>query len=575
MEPMNTFLASHRAEFKSFLDNICAISTVNKSSASPIPPSYSTPLAILTRLPPTSREGFPSLPYLIDHAKNFAALVNLWLDHANQQGHIAEEDGDLLSFHRTCQDLRRRTEDCLAGAERAERPGSTLSSRWEEVVEGLESSNAQAKQARSLHSRVGSSTSTTHSQPDSPIESKQMRDLGFTDDPVIRTKSAAGRRQNSHSSVVSSAPSQHFVGTTVEDDSNTPPQSSHEDGIFGSYTIQGASASRGIYPYSAGSLSNSDISKAKDRHPSRDIPMSQIAAPRRDDARTPVRGVSASTMQSNLRHETNNLSPDERAERSWLGDMPDEHRETQIQAGSWTTEQERTWAAAGDVLVRASTSNGRPTRNANKRHALLQQQAEEMEPGEPKDWKTRASRSNGATGPAPERLPRRDWAVPTDEKGRRLVIDMAAERAAAMRAGSLVSCPTSTEGPNIQNVFDNAGLTSRTHLPVQYNTYPPGSSHSSYPTSRRESRQGSMISMGGMGSDGEEGTTALPRMQYKSAAAAVGAEIGLLDSFSSQGSTMGSAEGMGAGVAKKKKEAGSEKSVFDRIGFSKKKKPTS
>jgi hypothetical protein len=57
------------------------------------------------------------------------------------------------------------------------------------------------------------------------------------------------------------------------------------------------------------------------------------------------------------------------------------------------------------------------------------------------------------------------------------------------------------------------------------------------------------------GSDGEEGTTALPRMQYKSAVAAVGAEIGVTESYA------GSADG------KKEKE----KSVFDRIGFKKKK----
>ena len=103
---------------------------------------------------------------------------------------------------------------------------------------------------------------------------------------------------------------------------------------------------------------------------------------------------------------------------------------------------------------------------------------------------------------------------------------------------------------------------SRSHLPVQH-TYPPGSSHSSYPNSRRQSRQGSVISSQDIGSDGDEGTTALPRMQYKNAAAAVGAEIGVLES----GSYAGSASGEGSRKEK-------EKSVFDRIGFSKKKKGT-
>lgn len=554
MEPMNTFLTSHRAEFKGFLDNICAISSINNNMASPIPPSYSTPLAILTRLPPTSREGFPSLPYLIDHAKNFAALVSLWLDHANQQAHIAEEDGDLLSFHRTCLDLRQRTEDCLARAERAERPSSTLSFRWEELVEGLETASTQVTQTRSLHSRVGSSTSTNKSHPDSPIETTRNREVSFTEDPVIRTKSAAGRRQNSHSSVISSVPSAYPVsnaGDEAQYDSTTPPHSSHDESIFGSYTI--ASASRGIYPYSAGSLSNTDMSRTKDRNASRDIPAAQVA-PKRDQTRMPVHGGS---LPSHLRHEGNDHSSSSGEERSWLGDMTDETRD--VGGRAWTADRERAWIAEGEGLVRSSTSNGRPTRNANKRHAVLQQRAEEMEPGEPKDWKARSLGSNGGT--SVERLPRRDWAVPTDERQRRLVIDMAAERAAAMRAGSVVASPTSIEG--VHASFDTAAMSaSRSHLPVQH-TYPPGSSHSSYPNSRRQSRQGSVISSQDIGSDGDEGTTALPRMQYKNAAAAVGAEIGVMEGSGYAGSASGEA-------GKKDKE----KSMFDRIGFSKKKKGT-
>ncbi|EDU45047.1 ras GTPase-activating protein gap-2 [Pyrenophora tritici-repentis Pt-1C-BFP] len=76
MEPMNAFLITHRQEFKKYLDDICSISTTSQP-APPIPPSYSTPIAILHRLPPTFKEGFPSLPYLIDHSRNFAMLVNL------------------------------------------------------------------------------------------------------------------------------------------------------------------------------------------------------------------------------------------------------------------------------------------------------------------------------------------------------------------------------------------------------------------------------------------------------------------------------------------------------------------
>lgn len=139
MEPMNEFLKSHREEFKTYLDNICSISS-SASHSAPIPPSYSTPLAILQRLPPTSREGFPSLPYLIDHARNFAALVDLWVEQTrNMAPNIKETDGDLLRFHNICVSLQHRTKECLNRAEEAERPNSPLGGKWEEMVEQLQS----------------------------------------------------------------------------------------------------------------------------------------------------------------------------------------------------------------------------------------------------------------------------------------------------------------------------------------------------------------------------------------------------------------------------------------------------
>ncbi|KAJ5064978.1 hypothetical protein J3E72DRAFT_235070 [Bipolaris maydis] len=138
MEPMNAFLTSHRQEFKKYLDDICSISTTSQP-AQPIPPSYSTPIAILHRLPPTFKEGFPSLPYLIDHSRNFAMLVNLWLEHTQKSAHdIQSTDGDLLRFHNICLSLSERTKDCLNRAEPAERPSSSLSVKWEELVEQLQ-----------------------------------------------------------------------------------------------------------------------------------------------------------------------------------------------------------------------------------------------------------------------------------------------------------------------------------------------------------------------------------------------------------------------------------------------------
>jgi len=137
MEPMNQFLTAHRQLFKGFIDTICSVSPeLGLSSA--IPPSYATPITILARLPPTSREGFPSLPYLIDHARAFAELVTLWLDCPARTGKHQILDGDILRFHELCVDLQERTKQCLAKAEQAERPSSRLSLKWEELLEQLE-----------------------------------------------------------------------------------------------------------------------------------------------------------------------------------------------------------------------------------------------------------------------------------------------------------------------------------------------------------------------------------------------------------------------------------------------------
>ncbi|KAH3910004.1 hypothetical protein HBI56_128760 [Parastagonospora nodorum] len=153
MEPMNTFLTSHRLEFKKYLDDICSVSTAS-SAAVPIPPSYSTPIAILHRLPPTFKEGFPSLPYLIDHSRNFAMLVNLWLENsAKFAHHIEAGDGDLLRFHNICVSLSERTKDCLNRAEPAERPSSSLSVKWEELVEQLQGSTIETGRGAATRNR--------------------------------------------------------------------------------------------------------------------------------------------------------------------------------------------------------------------------------------------------------------------------------------------------------------------------------------------------------------------------------------------------------------------------------------
>ena len=139
MEPMNKFLNSHRQAVKDFIDHVCSIPA--ERSTNPVPASYSTPVTIQGRLSPISREGFPSLPYLIDQSRNFAGLVRLWVN-ANPLAHYAIKsgtttaaaaqsntlspnavdapplpDGDLLIFNDVCHDLQQRSDECFARVE--------------------------------------------------------------------------------------------------------------------------------------------------------------------------------------------------------------------------------------------------------------------------------------------------------------------------------------------------------------------------------------------------------------------------------------------------------------------------
>ena len=132
---MNGFLNTHRQGFKAFVDTICSISPEHANS--PIPPSYATPITILGRLPGTSREGFPSLPYLIDQAKECAALVDLWLDRPHSIDGPLPMNEELQAFDDMCQALREKTKHCLSRAEQAERPSGVLEPKWEELVEQM------------------------------------------------------------------------------------------------------------------------------------------------------------------------------------------------------------------------------------------------------------------------------------------------------------------------------------------------------------------------------------------------------------------------------------------------------
>lgn len=164
---MNAFLTQNRASFKSFIDDVCYVPTPLSGAtgvSSPMYPpevvsaesnlSYTTPMTVMQRLPPTSKEGFPSLPFLIDQPRAYAELVKLWLEATTTQAVSGESTtspnpnsevmnaiqaagGDLIAFHEICTNLSRRTQDCLNRAERAERPHSASSFKWDELIDQL------------------------------------------------------------------------------------------------------------------------------------------------------------------------------------------------------------------------------------------------------------------------------------------------------------------------------------------------------------------------------------------------------------------------------------------------------
>lgn len=136
MEPMNQFINARRQEFKDFVDTICAISPDRATSA--IPPSYATPITILGRLPITIREGFPSLPYLIDQARESARLVNLWLEARNNIEAGCPMSDELKRFDALCEQSHQKSRDRLNRTEQPRQANNSMGSNWNELKEQME-----------------------------------------------------------------------------------------------------------------------------------------------------------------------------------------------------------------------------------------------------------------------------------------------------------------------------------------------------------------------------------------------------------------------------------------------------
>lgn len=197
MEPMNRFLASHRQGMKNFIDSVCAISVGQTTSN--LPASYSTPITIFGRLPPMSREGFPSLPYLIDHAQNFSKLVKLWVETTAKNPKLGSLQGELLQFHQLCLKIQQRADECL---HKAQQSNQTKHKQSHDIIENSKS-NPQNHDL-DFHKHFRASTSTS-------VESKRTRYPSVSTDITSIHKKGSLRTSNKEYSKTKSLREQDYL----------------------------------------------------------------------------------------------------------------------------------------------------------------------------------------------------------------------------------------------------------------------------------------------------------------------------------------------------------------------------
>jgi hypothetical protein len=180
MDRMNIFIGSSKAEFRSFIDQICSVPL--KAPTKAVSPSYATPIQILGRLPATSREGFPSLPYLIDSAQRFANLVSLWLSHfpaSNFENEVVQQP--LHDFHNACLEIHRLTSNAVRSAGSQYVSDKTLDRKSDFTAEEVTYAVAQANGVPIRPPRP--SIGTTSSSSSSGLRVGHTRNGSLLDSP--------------------------------------------------------------------------------------------------------------------------------------------------------------------------------------------------------------------------------------------------------------------------------------------------------------------------------------------------------------------------------------------------------
>jgi hypothetical protein len=133
MTPMNNFLAASSAQLRAFIDDICSVSSAQIASAR-IEPQYVAPTKIIDRLPPLSKEGLPSLPFLLEKSRLLAYLADLWVSHAPEnieQMSEVTEDENVRHFHRAALKVSQKSKTALKAAETAAHPSETSMRGWD------------------------------------------------------------------------------------------------------------------------------------------------------------------------------------------------------------------------------------------------------------------------------------------------------------------------------------------------------------------------------------------------------------------------------------------------------------
>ncbi|KAL5584564.1 hypothetical protein FOVSG1_013953 [Fusarium oxysporum f. sp. vasinfectum] len=189
MEPMNRFLNVQRQSVRDYIDQVCSIPA--DRNANFVPAGYSTPVTILGRLSPTSKEGFPSLPYLIDDTRNLASLVKLWVDARPVDDKKEEVDQELLAFNDVCFALQQRADACLAKVETERASETATCATTEDVAESIE----QASLIESLSISYGGS-STAWNDVYEPTPGSSGSEVN--DDNTIRNRRRSKERRRHH-----------------------------------------------------------------------------------------------------------------------------------------------------------------------------------------------------------------------------------------------------------------------------------------------------------------------------------------------------------------------------------------